>query len=66
VTTEATTDPLARIRTDFMTIERMTQIHVTETLERLDWHMTHAAVALGVDRRTLYRMVERYGIKRPG
>jgi len=35
-----------------------------EALEDSDWVITRAAARLGVDRRTVYRSIERLGLKR--
>lgn len=47
------------------TLEEVTKEHVLSTLEELDWNYLQVAKALGVDRRTLYRMSNRYSIVRP-
>lgn len=47
------------------TLAQLTRRHLEHVLEVYGWHMTRAADALAVDRRTLYRMVERHGLKRP-
>jgi transcriptional regulator of acetoin/glycerol metabolism len=35
------------------------------TLAHLSWHISAAAIALDIDRRTLYRKIERYRLMRP-
>lgn len=47
------------------TLDEVIAEHVRHALAIFGWNMTRAAVALGVDRRTLYRMVERHGVRRP-
>jgi len=46
-----------------MKIERMATVvanHLQNTLDFFHWNKTEAARALDMDRRTIYRMVERY------
>lgn len=42
------------------------RFHVTQILAELAWNMTEGARALGVNRRTLYRLLERWRVERPG
>lgn len=39
--------------------------HVAVALTLYNWNMTRAAEALSVDRRSLYRLIERHKIERP-
>ncbi len=39
--------------------------HVTQILGEMGWNITETAKALQVDRRTLYRLLERWGVSRP-
>lgn len=48
------------------TFKEANQLHVQEVLQGLEWNVTEAARMLGVHRRTLYRLLERWGIERPG
>lgn len=47
------------------TLDEVTAQHVEHALNVYGWNMSRTALAIGVDRRTLYRMVERHAIKRP-
>jgi len=47
------------------TFKQANRAHVSEVLEALGWQMTEASRVLGVHRRTLYRMLERWGVSRP-
>lgn len=49
-------------------VQRLDQVvgeHVAHALVIYGWNMTRTAAALNVDRRTLYRLVERHKIERP-
>ena len=48
-----------------MRLEDVKAAHVRFTLERLNWNVKAAARELDIDRRQLYRLCERYDIKRP-
>lgn len=48
-----------------VTLEQAKAAHIANVLHELDWHMSDAAKVLAVDRRTMYRLVQRYGLKRP-
>ena len=48
-----------------MTVEEVIEAHVRKTLTDLDWNCHAVAKELGIDRRTLYRWFEKYGIRRP-
>lgn len=45
-----------------VTLEDAYMTTMADALEHCGWNMTQAAQRLGADRRTLYRMVERWGI----
>lgn len=47
------------------TLEQVTRAHLVHALELFSWNLTRAAEAIEVDRRTLYRMIERLKIERP-
>lgn len=44
------------------TLEQAEKRHVQEALRATQGNMTEAAKLLGIERRTLYRMIERHGI----
>ncbi len=43
-------------------LETLNRIHVEQTYERNDKNKTRTARALGVNRRSLYRLLEKFGI----
>lgn len=45
------------------TLKDYVRSHIEEVLKRCNGNKTHAARALGVDRRTLYRYLQRYCVK---
>lgn len=47
-----------------LTIAQVTAAHVRKVLELYNWNHSRAATALGINRRTLYRMGERWQITR--
>lgn len=47
------------------TLSQVIAEHVTLALTIYAWNMSKTAEAIGVDRRTLYRLVERHKIVRP-
>ena len=48
-----------------MTLRQMEQQLIAGTLQRTEGNITAAAVALGIDRSTLYEKIKRYNIPRP-
>lgn len=50
---------------DLESIEQVIERLVRQTLAHCRWNISHVARSLGVDRRTVYRMLERYQIERP-
>lgn len=46
-----------------LTLEQAKAVHIARVLREKKWNKTHAARALAVDRRTLYHLIERYGIR---
>jgi DNA-binding NtrC family response regulator len=48
---------------DLPTLDELERRYLTYVLEAVSGHRTRAAEVLGVDRRTLYRMAERLGVK---
>lgn len=53
----------AGIFEDFPSLEEMERRYLEHVLQAVGRHRTRAADVLGIDRRTLYRMAERWGIK---
>jgi len=49
-------------RTD-VDLETLNKLHVVQTYERCDKNKTKAARALGINRRSLYRLLEKFGIE---
>jgi transcriptional regulator of acetoin/glycerol metabolism len=47
------------------TLDQVQAEQIAFALEAHEQNMTAAARALGIDRRTLYRMIERHGLQRP-
>ncbi len=47
------------------TLEAVQIAHVKKVVARLGGNISRAAIALGIDRRTLYRYIERHRIERP-
>jgi DNA-binding NtrC family response regulator len=43
-------------------LEEVEALHVRRVIAAVDGNMTRAAEVLNVDRRTLYRMIDRYGL----
>jgi DNA-binding NtrC family response regulator len=48
------------------TLEELKQLYIQRVLEESDGNVSRAATVLGVDRRSLYRMLQRYGISHRG
>lgn len=44
------------------TLEELEKEHILETLDRTSFHKTKAAKILGIDRKTLYKKIKKYGI----
>ncbi|AZE63547.1 MULTISPECIES: sigma-54-dependent Fis family transcriptional regulator [Pseudomonas fluorescens group] len=47
-----------------LALEDAERLALLDTLERQCWHMTQAAVSLGISRNTLYRKLRKHGISR--
>ena len=47
------------------TLDELERRYLLHVLEAVGGNRTRAAEALGVDRRTLYRMAERFGVSLP-
>ncbi len=48
------------------TLAALEEHHIRKTLKENDWNFSLSARVLGIDRKTLYNKVKRYGIKREG
>lgn len=46
-------------------LEERERLHVARVLEREQWNRNKTAAALGISRRSLYRLIEKYGIEKP-
>jgi transcriptional regulator of acetoin/glycerol metabolism len=57
-------NPAGAASTRLISLDELTREHVTRVLAAADGNKTRAAEILGVDRRTLYRMLKRYGLGR--
>lgn len=44
-------------------LETINRYHIADTCRRFQGNKTRAARALGISRRTLYRLLEKYGIE---
>lgn len=47
-------------------LEDRERIHVARILNREHWNRNKTAAILGISRRSLYRLIEKYGIEKPG
>ena len=54
---------LAALYADLPTLEELERRYLVHVLDKVGGNRTRAAEVLGIDRRTLYRMAERFGIK---
>lgn len=48
-----------------LSMDQIYASYVTHVLNFHSWNKAHAAKTLGVNRRTLYRVIERYDIQEP-
>ncbi|MFH4410253.1 helix-turn-helix domain-containing protein, partial [Acinetobacter baumannii] len=53
---------LAALYADLPTLEELERRYLVHVLDKVGGNRTRAAEVLGIDRRTLYRMAERFGI----
>jgi transcriptional regulator of acetoin/glycerol metabolism len=44
--------------------DRCERDYIVETLRELDWNISRAAIALGVERTNLHKKIRAYGVKR--
>ena len=59
-------DPLANLQADLPTLDELERRYLLHVLSAVGGNRSRAAEVLGVDRRTLYRMAERFRIKLDG
>jgi len=59
-------NPLERALTREATLEDLERDYIAMILQRTKGHQIRAATILGIDRRTLYRKIRRYGLKLNG
>jgi DNA-binding NtrC family response regulator len=45
-------------------LKELEKAHITRVLDKRGWNISKAALALGIDRSTLYKKIERYSIQR--
>ncbi|MDQ3917744.1 MAG: sigma-54 dependent transcriptional regulator [Acidobacteriota bacterium] len=62
----ASRSPLASLYADLPALDELERRYLQHVLEATGGNRTRAAEILGIDRRTLYRMAERFGIKLEG
>jgi DNA-binding NtrC family response regulator len=58
--------PLSAIYADLISLDELERRYLIHVLEAVGGNRTRAAEILHIDRRTLYRMAERFGIKLDG
>jgi len=62
----AARSPLSALFEDLPSLDQLERRYLLYVLDIAGGHRTRAAEILGIDRRTLYRMIERYGIDSTG
>lgn len=55
--------PVGARNTEKLDLETLNRMHVEETYSRCERNKTRTAQALGINRRSLYRLLEKFGIK---
>jgi two-component system response regulator HydG len=55
----------ARPRIKTPTLKELEQDYILEVLDRCEWNITHSAKILGINRVTLHKKIDRYGLTRP-
>jgi DNA-binding NtrC family response regulator len=58
--------PLAALYSDLVSLDELERRYLIYVLEKVGGNRTRAAEILGIDRRTFYRMAERFGVKLEG
>jgi transcriptional regulator with GAF, ATPase, and Fis domain len=56
--------PCPEAAADDQSLESMEKVHIQKTLEQMGWNITRTAEALGIDRATLYKKIEKYGLRK--
>jgi len=64
--TQAAASPLAALYDDLPTLDELERRYLQHVLEVMNGSRTRSAEVMGIDRRTLYRMAERFGVKLDG
>jgi len=54
--------PTSGLFEDLPSLDELEKRYLRHVLEAVKWNRSRAAEVLGVDRRTLYRMAERFGL----
>jgi len=49
---------------DDQSLEAMEKVHIKSILEQMGWNITRTAEVLGIDRATLYKKIEKYGLRK--
>ncbi len=62
----ASRSPLAALYEDLPSLDELERRYLLHILSTVDGNRSRAAAILGIDRRTLYRMAERFGVKLDG
>jgi DNA-binding NtrC family response regulator len=50
---------------DNISLEEIEKTHILNVLEKTNWNISESARILGIDRVTIYKKLEKFGIKRP-
>ncbi|HKS30529.1 MAG TPA: sigma-54 dependent transcriptional regulator [Pyrinomonadaceae bacterium] len=58
--------PLSLLSDELVSLDELERRYLIYVLEKTEGNRTRAAEVLGIDRRTLYRMAERFGVKLEG
>ncbi|HEX8136862.1 MAG TPA: sigma-54 dependent transcriptional regulator [Pyrinomonadaceae bacterium] len=64
--TRLPSSPLAALYSDLVSLDELERRYLIYVLEKVGGNRTRAAEILGIDRRTFYRMAERFGVKLEG
>jgi transcriptional regulator of acetoin/glycerol metabolism len=48
-----------------LSLEEVEKSHILRMLEKNNWNISNTAKMLGIDRVTIYKKLQKYGIKRP-